>query len=869
MLLEREDHLEALVAAFARVRDGGRGTLAVVVGEAGAGKTSLVRCLAAEHVPAGDVLWGACDSLRTPRPLGPIADIAAGVGGPVAAALDDDAGRDRVFTALLDHLRTLPRPQLVVVEDAHWADEATLDVLTLLGRRIGQTRALVVLTYRDDELDAGHPLRVLLGDVGGQIGCRVPVRPLSLEAVTVLAGDHAADPAELYAVTAGNPFYVTECLAAGATTVPATVRDAVLARAARLTPGARQVLDGVAVVPGGVDLELLDALVDEAGEALDACVEAGVLTAGAGVVTFRHELARLAIEDTVAPARRRALHRAALQALRKRGGVPDARLAFHAAEAGDVDAVLVHAPAAADHAAALGAHREAVTHLAQALRHAERVTLEQRADLWARQAAELYLVGRPDDAVDAYARAVEGYRELGDPAREGELLVASAGPRAELGDQREAAEAIGAAIDLLEGLGPSPELAVAYAGRCAQHMLARKLDEAERWAQRSIELCERLGRRDHLCFVLIQSGVGVLMAGDEAGHLRILRGMAIARAEGWDHRVGLGLLQIGSGAGEVRRYDLAVPALREAIAFCDDRDLLAQMRYCQAWLARCELEQGHWDEAAALAGELVAKPSTTGVTRLTALTVLGKLRARRGDPGAWPALDEALALARANGHLQRLWPAAAARAEAAWLDGHALGDEVTVVEEAHRLATGLAYPWAVDELSFWLWRAGQAIPDPDPVPGAEATTPFALHRRGDAAGAAAAWSALGCPYEAALAGADSDDVDAVEAAHAELTRLGARPAAGYTAARLRALGGRAVRGPNAATRANPFGLTPREVDVAGLLARQLTNAEIAARLFISAKTVDHHVSSILTKLGVGTRREAARLVDPAADDPPA
>jgi DNA-binding CsgD family transcriptional regulator/tetratricopeptide (TPR) repeat protein len=643
------------------------------------------------------------------------------------------------------------------------------------------------------------------------------------------------------------------------------VRDAVLARAARLSANARRVLDAVAVVPGGVDTALFDALVGDGadtGDALDTCVGGGMLTVRADVVGFRHELARLAVGDAVAPARRRALHRAALQALRARGGVSDARLAFHAAEAGDVDALLDHALAAADQATLLGAHREAAAHRAQALRHADRLPAEQRAGLWARQATECHLIGRPQESLEAYALAVEGYRSLGNVAREGEVLAASAGPLVELGNQREATEAVTDAIALLEGLGPSAELAVAYGGRCAQHMLARQLDEAERWAQRSIALCEQLGRRDHLCYVLIQSGVGVLMAGDDAGHERILRGIEIARAEGWDHRVGLGLLQIGSGAGEIRRYDLAVPALREAIAFCDDRELLAHMRYCQAWLARCQLEQGHWDSAAALAGELLAQPSTTGITRMTALTVLGKLRARRGDPGAWPLLDQALVVARATGHLQRLWPAAAARAEAAWLSG-GLADEVPVLEEALGLATGLAYPWAVDELSFWLWQVGRG-----PVgPGAGATTPFAVQVGGDAAGAAAAWEALGCPYEAALAAVDGDDVDALVAAHASLSHLGARPAAGLAAARLRAMGQRAPRGPTAATRADPFGLTPREVDVAALLSQRLTNAEIAARLFISAKTVDHHVSSILTKLGVPTRRAAADVLAADGDGP--
>jgi len=851
VLLERDAALAELEAAVDRVTTGGQGELAVVTGEAGVGKSSLVGHFTRTGAP-GEVLWGACDSLRAPRPLGPLVDIARSIGVTTSA-------RDALFAGIYEHLQAVPKAAVVVVEDVHWADAATLDLLTMLGRRIDRTRGLLVITYRDDELDPEHPLWPLLADVAGHVRARIAVCPLSLDAVVTLAGQHAApdvDAAALHRVTGGNPFYVTECLAAGSTAVPSTVREAVLARAARLSPPARRLLDVVAVVPGAADLELLG----DTGDALDEVTARGILVAGAGQVAFRHELARLAIDGALGPARRRALHQEVLATLLAASPpVPAARLAYHAGEAGDVAAVLEHAPEAAAQAVAVGGHREAAALLGQALRFADRLPARDRAALWARLGAEAHYLGQPEMAIDAYRQAIDGYRRLGDRAREGELLAALAGPYGELGRQADSRAAVFTAIELLEDLGPSAELAVAYGSAASQHMLARELAEAEVVAQRSIALCEQIGRRDHLCYVLIQSGIGVLMAGDDAGLARIRRGIAIARAEGWDHRVGLGLLQIGSGAGEVRRYDLAVPALREAIAFCDDHELLAYLRYCQAWQARCDLELGRWNEADALAGELVFSRATRGVTRITALTVLGKLRARRGDPEVWPVLDEALAIARASGHLQRLWPAAAARAEAAWLEGRP-ADELPVLDEALALATDLAYPWAVDELTWWRLRATTPTAEALPRQGRNAvgpSTPFGALVAGDP-GAAGWWAELGCSYEAALARADSAAPEEVEAGHAALVALGARPAAAYAAARLRAVGRRVPRGSAATTRAHPHGLTRREAEVAALLGEQLTNAEIAARLFISTKTVDHHVSSILAKLGASSRRDAAR-----------
>ena len=476
-------------------------------------------------------------------------------------------------------------------------------------------------------------------------------------------------------------------LAVGGTTAPPTVRDAVLARAARLKPEARAVLDAIAIVPSRVEMWLLDRLVDEAAAvaAVDDCVDSGVLRSDGDGVMFRHELARLALRDAVTPVRRRELHQRALAALAEppTGTVDEARVAHHAFEAGDAEAVLAHAPLAADQAARVGAHRQAAEHLEHAVRFVGRLSTSEQIGLWRRLGLERHILSDLDGAIAAFDVAVALCRSSGELAVEGELLSRMGTVHMAAGRQRESERLIALALDVLERLGPTPELAYATLNRSAQHMLAREFADAERWGLRAIDMAERLGRGDLLCRALIQSGIGVLMSGDETGHARILRGIDVARDEGIDDAVALGYSQIGSGGGEVRRYDLAIPALETCLDYCLERDLAGQALYARSWLARCYLEQGRWREAGELCTELLRDPWVVGISRMVTVTVVGRLRARRGDPGVWAALDESLVLARENGHLQRLWPTAVVRAEAAWLAGH-LESQVPLLEEVFR-----------------------------------------------------------------------------------------------------------------------------------------------------------------------------------------
>src|SRR5215469_1375181 len=325
-LLEREQCLADL-ATWLHTAGRTSGCIALVTGEAGIGKTALLQEFAQRH---GDVrtLWGACDALFTPRPLGPLHDIARQTHGRLATTLGSGASPEVIFTAALDEFERAKT--LIVIEDVHWADEATLDLLKYLGRRIHRMHTMLAVTYRDDELGPQHPLRLVIGDLPHASTHRVSLAPLSEIAVTQLADRAGRTAAGLYGITGGNPFFVTEVLASARDTVPTTVRDAVLARAARLAPAARQIAELVCIVPGKLEPWLLESIAHPAEAAIEGCLGIGMLRHGDSSLGFRHELARRALEDTVPEGRRQQLHAKVLEVLAARPDVPAARLAHHA-----------------------------------------------------------------------------------------------------------------------------------------------------------------------------------------------------------------------------------------------------------------------------------------------------------------------------------------------------------------------------------------------------------------------------------------------------------------------------------------------------------------------------------------------------------
>jgi DNA-binding CsgD family transcriptional regulator/tetratricopeptide (TPR) repeat protein len=831
----------------AAVSDESSGRLAFVCGEAGVGKTLLLRRFCDEQGTSTRVLWGSCDPLSTPRPLGPLADVAQVTGGELGELMQREARPYEVAAALLRELADRA-PTVVVLEDVHWADEGTLDVLRLLGRRLRSTPALVIASYRDDELARSHPLRVVLGEVARSDAARLRLEPLSPAAVARLAEPHEVDGGELYRSTGGNPFFVSEVLAAGQGEIPQTVRDAVLARASRLSAPARTILDAAAVFPVHTETWLLEALEGETVASLDECVASGMLRPQAEGVAFRHELARIAIEESLSPHQRLRLHREALAALvHQPNGVADpARVAHHAVAAGDVDAVVRFAPVAAARAASLGAHREAVAQYAEALRFGDRIPTAERADLLELRARSCLLTDQYDEGIAALEQALECRRTLGDKLKEGDALrrlsefLWCPGRTAE--SNRSAREA----VELLEELPPSRELARAYANLASNCSTAVLVEEAIAWGERALELAERFDDEEIASYALATIG---FCQGD---YEKLEQSLERARRADLAECAGRAFNALATTAVRSRRHSLASGYVEQGIAYCSDRGIELFRLYLLASRARLELDQGRWSEAADTAATVLRIPRTSTTPRIGSLVVLGLLRARRGDPGQWSALEEAWALAEPTGELPRLGPVAAAKAEAAWLGG-----DLEAVAEATEGALALAVErkarWLAGELAVWRRRAG--LRDEIPL---ETPKPYALELAGDWRAASALWLQMGGRYEAALALSQADDEAALRGSIVELHEIGAPAAAAAVARRLRERGARGIpRGPRQATRDNPASLTSRELEVLALIAEGLRNAEVAERLFLSRKTVDHHVSAILRKLGVRTRAEAS------------
>lgn len=846
-VLEREAFLESLVE-YAAEAEAGASRLVFLAGEAGVGKTTLLELLR-ERLPHARWVMGACDGSFTPQPLGPLFDIAPQLGGAIEAACAGDALRDRLFRVLLEQLAPPSLFTVIVIEDAHWADEATTDLIRFLGRRLRESRTLLVISYRDEGLSTDHPLRLTLGDLTPERSLRrMTLSPLSPVAVNELATGSGVSGDELYALTGGNPFFVNEVLGINSATLPVSARDAVLARIARLSVDARAVLDAVAVFGTTIQSSLV-ATIAGRDTGLDECLDNGVLVSEPAGLRFRHELARLAVEEAIAGHRKRELHARVLSELQTRPDAELAQLAHHAEGALDASAVLDFAVRAAEQAIEMSAHREAAAQYSRALRFAADRPIAERAELHDRLATELLIIEDWRESDAERTQAVALWREADDPLHLGDSLRRLGRARVSMYES-DGMALVEESIAVLEELPPSAALAWAYSNKAGALMYPDPPRAIEA-AQYARKVLEKSGADDP---ALISDSLN-----SEACAIGNLGEDAVAMLEE-SLRVGLNgnaaeqasraYNNLVATLSNVSRFKEALAYAEQGIPFCEDHELALYAHCLMGAYVVVLTKLGRWDEALELAERELAKPTLSPFNRAAPLMSAATIHARRGNrKTADPLLVEVTAVMNDMGcneeNLRHI--------EFAWLDGD--------VDDARECAIALANtPGLVAEitaeLAVWIKRLGENPDDYelmlDPVRERQLTEPWQ--------DVATMWAELGSPYEQALALYDSGEEAPMREAITILDGLGAAAAVNVVRADMRRRGYSSIpRGVRSATREDRFGLTRRQREVLELLAEGLTNADIGKRLFLSERTVDNHVTAVLGKLGVESRREAVRL----------
>ena len=847
-LVERDEELAAVREHWARAR-AGNGGLVLVSAESGGGKTALVNEFARSLMAQAPVLWGACDPLATPRPLGPVLDVQDRLGESARAAVADARQAHEIYVAVLDDLRS--RPCVLVVEDLHWADQGTVDLLRFVLRRVATTRSLVIGTLRPDEIDPSHPVRALLGDAARSADAlAVVLSPLSADAVLRLVEDRALDAGHVHELTGGNPFFVTQMLEHEGEELPPTVRDAILARTVDLGDEARDLLDLLVAAPEAIPDRLLPQL-GIGVEPLRALNRVGLIRRSPRGVAFRHDLCRLAIAESLPPGGEAALHRRMLHALESGASADPAVLAHHARGAADPVRVLRYATEAGVAAARTGAHTQAAEFFQLALQHGEPGTAEARSGLLEQLAEEQYLLDRLDDAIRSATAAIGLREQAGDHARvsaDHQALATYEWYRA----NREAADRH--AADAVSVLRTADEPALLGHALALQGYLALQTNDVVRARELTEQARAAAAPGDDWTLDVrtrLLDSMRAVVEGQVGGRDTLL---SIVRpsVDRFDELHSSGFSNLAYLDVEQRRFAEAASVLEVSLPLTTEWDLPV----CEVWQlgarGRLGLVQGDWRAAVDDAESVLGRPSAP-LSRTWAYLVRGLIALRRTGAGR-EDLDQAWVLALRLDEPLRVLPAAAALAEQVWVTGETdarLGHLVDVLDRFDQ--PGLE--WARGELASWLRRVDPSLGTTDQAVSA----PHRLQLAGAHLEAAALWEKIEAPYDQAVELVASEQPIALRHGLGILDRLGADVVASRLRQDLRDRGIASIPArARSATLSNKAGLTARELEVLALLDEGLSNSEVAGRLYISPKTADHHVSSILAKLRVPDRRQAAR-----------
>ncbi|NNC77229.1 MAG: AAA family ATPase, partial [Woeseiaceae bacterium] len=866
MLLEREKSLQQL-DDLANAAEDRRGSIALVAGEAGIGKTTLLEEMRHRISHSCDVFWGGCEALATPRPLGPIHDMAPALGSRIEALLAESSQPTELFDAILHRIERSDKTAVLVFEDVHWADHATLDFLKFIGRRASMLRMLLILSFRSDEIVNDHPFAQILADLPDAYTHQIEIEPLSAKGVKTLGASSGYKDEELFEITGGNPFFVTELLAwrdSARGSVPASVKDAVASRLNRLAPAERDFLETISVIPGSVSPGILEPLFGDNGETLAmACVGRSFLMRGVnGSLRFRHELARLATLARLSGIQKKDRHARVLAAMQKNEVEHSFdRLVHHAAGAMDGKRVLEFAPAAAAKAAAVGAHREAAAHLGTAIRFINEAEPGIAATLyedWAYEAGLALQIS--DEVIEARRHAVTLWRALGRIDKVGNNLRWLSRLHWYRGEAAEATHFADEAVRVLESTEPSEERAMAYSLRSQLHMLNNRMEEAVEWGQRALKLAEEFDNAEVKIHSLNNIGTALIFRGNAEGIKQMNESLELALESGFHEHAARVYTNLSENAVDFKNFDLAERIISEGIAFDTHHDLDSWTHYLVGRLAQLRMDQGRLRDAETIADGVLKLEKPTLLMQLPALIVLARVRTRFGSPDAHELASQALQNSMATDEVQYIIPARLTLIEAAWLND--TPDKAAEhFDSLLRINKAELHRWNTADMVIWATRLNFEMPRSF---ASDLPPPHAAEFEGDFSKAAKTWQKLSVPYAAALAQLQSRDA-ADEVAIARAIKALDKMEASAAVAKARKIAAklgiaskmpRARRGPYKSARNHPLGLTKREQDILKLVANGASNRDISARLKRSPRTIEHHVSSVLAKLNVANRMEA-------------
>ena len=866
MLIERQAPLRALRKLRERAL-AGRGSIALVRGEAGIGKTTLLN--AARDRMNDDVrfLWGGCNALFTPQPLGPLHDMAAGFSDATRELLENRVGTAALHPKVVEELRSASSPTMLVIEDVHWADNATLDLLKFLGRRISLIPAVIILSFRNDEVDEQHPLTAILNAFPRACTHTIDLEPLSPDGVEKLcdASGFKAEGARLHEVTGGNPFFLNELIASGGKpdeSIPASIKEAVNTRLSHLSQAEREFLQTLSLLPGSIPAEILQPLFGDDGElfAMAAIGRKLLLEDDGSNLRFRHELARLATMARLPPTRQREINARLLSALIEADDFepPLDQLVHHAAGALDGQRVLKYAPQAAERAAAVGAHREAAAHLLTALHFVDEAEPELAAEIYESWAYEAGLSLRiDDDVIDARRHAITLWRALGRKEKVAENLRWLSRLHWYRAESAEANRFADEAVRLLEDSPPSAERAMAYSLRSQLHMLNDDMQEAVEWGEKALALAEELDEPEIRAHALCNVGTAEAFRGDVNGVDRLHESLAIARENAHHEHAARVFTNLSEYAVEFKQFELAERITSEGIAFDTQNDLDSWTHYLVGRQAQLRCEQGRLRDAETIARGVLALDRLTLLMKLPARLVLARVLVLIGSEDAGETLGKVVEDAVATEEPQHIVPAHLTRILYGWLSEQPRKLKESL-NELVSIGENNMHAWHRAEVAVWGLRLGIEVPA---VFAESAPEPHALEMRGERSASAEAWHELGASPSAALTLARGTELDEMSAALELARELGADAleARIYRTAEQLGLADdlpKRKRGPYQVARNHPLGLTKKEQLVLSLLAEGLSNPEIATAVSRSRRTIENHVSSILKKLAVENRMEA-------------